>query len=279
MENKLLDLKSNLVFQKLFGKQENSEITIHFLSLILGRKVQNIDLDVNKRMLSKRKNSKTGRLDVRAKFNDGEDCNIELQVIAYEYMPERMLEYWSRMYDNKINSGDGYNVLKPSIAILIANYKLKETEKVENYHTIWNLRETHCRDIILTKNIEMHILEIPKIKANEMAKDELLQWLKFIEDSENEEVRKFMSENKYLEQAKKELEYLSGDPSFQAEVEARAGMLRDIYSMNYKNREDGKKEGKKEAEHRIAKKMKAKNMPIGEISELTGLSEEEIKKL
>ena len=105
--------------------------------------------------------------------------------------------------------------------------------------------------------------------------NELVQWLKFIEDSESEEVRKFMSENKYLEQAKKELEYLSGDPSFQAEVEAREGMLRDIHSMKYKSHEDGRKEGKKQ----IAQKMKAKNMPIEEIVELTGLSEKEIEKL
>lgn len=37
-------------------------------------------------MLGNRKNSKTGRLDIRAKFNDGEDCNIELQVEPYPYM-------------------------------------------------------------------------------------------------------------------------------------------------------------------------------------------------
>ena len=51
-------------------------------------------------MLRSRKTSKTGRLDIRAKFNNGEDCNIELQVLPYDFMPARMLEYWSGMYDN-----------------------------------------------------------------------------------------------------------------------------------------------------------------------------------
>ena len=36
-ENKLLDLKNDLVFQELFGKQKNSEITGHLISLILER--------------------------------------------------------------------------------------------------------------------------------------------------------------------------------------------------------------------------------------------------
>ena len=88
-----------------------------------------------------------------------------------------------------------------------------------------------------------------------------------------------MNENKYLEQAKKELEYLSGDPSFQAEVEAREGMLRDIHSMRYKSHEDGKLAGEISKAKQIAKKLKAKNMHVDEIAELTGLTKEEIEKL
>ena len=75
--------------------------TSHFLSLILGREINNIDLDVNKRMLGNRPNAKTGRLDIRAKFNDGEDCNIEIQVKPYYYMPERMLDYWGECMEIK----------------------------------------------------------------------------------------------------------------------------------------------------------------------------------
>ena len=93
MPDKLLDLKNDLVFQELFRKQKNWEITCHLLSLILNKQIYNIDLDVNKRMLGNRADSKTGRLDIRAKFNNGEDCNIELQVLPYNHMPERMLNY------------------------------------------------------------------------------------------------------------------------------------------------------------------------------------------
>ena len=205
MPDKLLELKNDLVFQELFGKQKNSQITSHFLSLILGREIKNIDLDANKRMLGNRRNAKTGRLDIRAKFNDGEDCNIELQVAEYENMPERMLDYWGVMYSNKISSGQGYDILKPSISILIAAYKLKQTNKIEKYHTVWNLREKEHPNIILTNNIEMHVLEIPKIRNMEIREDELAQWLKLIENPENEEVEKIMAENKYWKQAREEL--------------------------------------------------------------------------
>ena len=178
MPDKLLELKNDLVFQKIFGVQKNSNITAHFLSLILGRKIHDVSVDANKRMLRNRSNSKTCRLDIRVKFNDGEDCNIELQVLPYQFMAERMLEYWAVMYDNKINSGQGYDVLKPSISILIADYNLKQLKNISRYHTIWNLREKFSSDIILTNNIEMHVLEIPKIKNGDILKDELAQVVK-----------------------------------------------------------------------------------------------------
>lgn len=134
MPDKLLELKNDLVFQKVFGMQKNSHITGHLLSLILEKEIHNVDLDVNKRMLKSRSDSKTNILDIRVKFNNGEDCNIEMQVVPYQFMPERMLDYWAGMYDRKINEGEGYDVLKPSISILIADYKLEQLKEVEKYH-------------------------------------------------------------------------------------------------------------------------------------------------
>ena len=227
MPGELLKPTDDLVFQELFGKQKNKAITSHLLSLILGREIKQIDLDVNKRMLGNRKNAKTGRLDVRVKFNDGEDCNIELQVNPFDFMPERLLEYWSTMYGNKINRGQSYEILKPSISILIAGYKLKQLNSIEKYHTVWNLREKEYPECILTHDIEMHILEIPKIQKNEIFQDELVQWLEFIKNPGGKEVQKFMEENKYLKQARKELEHLSGDLDFKRLLESRAGFLRD----------------------------------------------------
>ena len=279
MPDKLLELKNDLVFQELFGKQKNSKITSHFLSLILGREIYNIDLDVNKRMLGNRPDAKTGRLDILVKFNNGEDCNIELQVRPYAYMSERMLDYWGLMYGNKISSGQGYDVLKPTISILIADYKLEQLKSIPKYHTIWNLREKEYKNIILTKNMEMHILEIPKIKNSEILKDELVQWLKFIENPGNKEVEKFMSENKFLKQAKEELAYLSDDPDFQRLLEARVGMLRDMYSLEQKGRIDGLAKGEKNKQIEIAKKLLEMQMPIEQIAIATGLTKEEIEKL
>ena len=279
IDKKLLDLKNDIVFQELFGKQKNSKITEHLLTLILEKEIKDIDLDANKRMLGDRQDSKTGRLDIRAKFNDGEDCDIELQVEPFKYMNKRILEYWAEMFTQKISSGNRYSILKPSIVILIADYKLEDLKELEEYHTVWNLRERKNKEKILTKDIEIHILEMPKIKETET--DELALWLRFIKNPRNEGVKEEMEKegNKYFEQAMKELEYLSGDPDFKRLVEAREGFLRDQEAYKDEGIELGEKRGEKKKQKEIAKKMLIKKMPMEDIIELTGLTEEEIKKL
>lgn len=291
MPDKLLNLKIDIVFQELFGNPKNVEITSHLLSLILKRKIYNVDLDVNKRLYGNSDMSKIGRLDVRAKFNDGEDCNIELQVAKYNNMDQRMLEYWAVMYQSKIQRGQSYSVLRPSICILIADYELEQTKGISNYHTTWNLREAVHSNRKFSNDIELHILEIPKIKNNDIKNDELAHWLMFIDNPDSEEVSKFMEENKFFKQAREELAYLSGDENFKFLVHDRAMFLMDQDAREKQGfadglamgKAEGKAEGiasgKKEKQIEIAKKMKEKNIPNIQIEELTGLSKEEIEKI
>jgi predicted transposase/invertase (TIGR01784 family) len=280
MPNKLLSPKNDLVFQKLFGNPRNEAITGHLLSLILGKQVYNVELDLNKQIIGKREELKTCILDLKVRFNDGEECNIELQVSPYKYMPERMLQYWAMNYGNKLGRGKDYSELKTTISVLIACYKLENLKEIPEYHTSWSIRENKYKDIVLTDKFELHILEVPKIKDTEILKDELAQWLSFINDPEDGRLGKMIYENnKYFQQAKKELEYLSGDEAFQELVENRARFLMDQAVQTKAAREEGLSMGQKKGKIEIAKKMKARNMPIEEIIELTGLSKEEIEKI
>ena len=288
VEKKLLKPRNDLVFQKLFGEQKNKEITGHLLSLILGKEVYNVDLDVNKQMIGKREGLKTCILDIRAKFNDGEECNIELQVSPYKHMPDRMLQYWSMNYINKLERGEDYSKIKPTIAVLITCYKLDEIKEIPRYHTSWSLREDKETDAVLTDKFQVHVLEIPKVKDIEIQTDELAQWMSFINDPEDGRLEKMMYENnKYFKQARKELEYLSGDKDFQEIVEKRALALMDQEVQTRLAKEEGREEGRTEGisigeknkKIEIAKKMKAKNMPIEEIMELTELSKEDIENI
>lgn len=280
MEKKLLKPRNDLVFQKLFGEQKNKEITGHLLSLILGKEVYNVDLDVNKQMIGKREGLKTCILDIRAKFNDGEECNIELQVSPYKHMPDRMLQYWSMNYINKLERGEDYSKIKPTIAVLITCYKLDEIKEISRYHTSWSLREDKETDSVLTDKFQMHILEIPKVKDIEIQTDELAQWMSFINDPEDGRLEKMMYENnKYFKQARKELEYLSGDKDFQEIVEKRALALMDQEVQTRAAKEEGISIGIAQNTVETIKKLIQENMTNKVIKRVTGYKEEEIEKI
>ena len=139
MPDKLLELKNDLVFQEIFGKQKNCKITAHLLSLILKKEIHNIDLDVNKRMLGNKPNSKTGRLDIRVKFNNGEDCYIEPPLRAN--WGGHHVHFGKRVYanfnltlvdDTHIYVGD-YTMIGPNVTIATAGHPILPELREKNY--------------------------------------------------------------------------------------------------------------------------------------------------
>ena len=313
MEEGKIIPSQDLVFQRIFGKPGNEKITERLLNLILEKEIVGIDLDANKRLLDGVVDDKVGRLDIRAKLRSGEDFNIELQMSPYEYMPERMAHYWSKMYGNKLKKGKRYDKLTPTTCILIANYNLDGLLSIPKYHTVWNLREKDYHQVVLTKDIEFHILEIPKIlKENpDLKKDELAAWLKFLIEPDDREVKTMAREITIMEQAMEELKDLRDDPYFMDLVIRREMAIADEISFRYaaekkgrqegmekgmqegrkegikegikEGRKEGIKEGRKEGieknRRETCKKLLAKNMPIKDIEEITELSKEEIEKL
>ena len=137
--------------------------------------------------------------------------------------------------------------------------------------------------LILTDKFELDIIELSKIKGRENEKDQLLDWLIFLENPESERVTRKMEENENIKEAKKELDRISQDDvlrrmAFKAELERM-----DNEQMLYEAKRDGKKEGiiegAKEEKLQIAKNMLRKGMSISDIIEITGLTKEEIEKL
>ena len=137
--------------------------------------------------------------------------------------------------------------------------------------------------LILTDKFGLDIIELLKIKGRENEKDQLLDWLVFLEKLESERVTRKMEENENIKEAKKELDRMSQDDvlrrmAFKAELERM-----DHEQMMYEAKRDGKKEGviegAKEEKLQIAKNMLKKGMDLSDIIEITGLMKEEIEKL
>ena len=117
--SKLLDMKNDYVFKRIFGHIGNEEITAGLLSSILDRNVSNLKLDNNPILEKDLLDDKVGILDIKAKIDNNINCDIEMQVLDQKDIEKRLLYYWSKMYEKSITSGKDYIELEKSIAILI----------------------------------------------------------------------------------------------------------------------------------------------------------------
>lgn len=130
------------------------------------------------------------------------------------------------------------------------------------------------------KGIKWYFVELPKFRrAYPDMNNKINQWLAFIDDYDKEAIKLAEKNNKTLERARFEMNYLTGDEAVKRLAELREKWDMDWNSDMYYAKEEGKKEGKEKGIKQIAKKLKRIGRPIEEIIEVTGLTKEEIEKI
>ncbi len=296
----LLKPKYDVVFQSLFS-DKNREETGFFISAILGKKIHIIKVNTEVSQARELPEEKIGRLDLLATTADGELIHIELQLVDYLNTIPRLLYSSCQLISKQLSRGDRYIRLQKSITIGLLNYKLKELSDIEEMHTIWHFTEDKYKEKQLTDLQELHIIEMPKAKKiyRKNPQDILAQWILFILDPNETEVQSLMSKNEELKRTNEKLENISENEDVRKKAEILARWEREEkwnrQSVYEHGKEEGKAEGLKEGEEKgkiegisigelqekrkIAKSMLEENIPIETISKITGLSQEEIKKL
>ena len=284
----LLIPKNDVVFHALF-RQENKRLTEALITDILGEKVKIKTADKDRHLNIKEPEQKYGIMDLRIELENGTNCNIEIQIKEYEYEIERFLYYWANTYSRQLNRGERYKTLHKTISIIILDHEIKKLEGEESIDTKWQIRDNKTGKKVLTEQLEIVIIEIPKAiriyKRDE--KNRICQWMKFINNPNEEEVKKIMRENKEIKEAVKELEIVSRSERLRRIAELREKAIRDEQSAmalaTERGLEQGMRLGEKNGEHNskieIAKNLLKENIDENIISRVTGLSMEEIENL
>ena len=282
-ESSVLSPMLDVIFQILFGEVGSEKITQGFLSTILKEKIEDINLNQNIVLRRELPKGKMGIVDVLAKINNNEYCNIELQMVDQKNMVKRMLYYWSRQYAKGIDKNENYRNLKRTIAVLIADFEMENLKSL-GVHTRWKIIEEEARKIILTEDLEFNIIEVPKMYKRKQEKDaKLIEWLEFLKNPESKEVQRYMKKNESMKEAREKLDKMSKDEKVRRMAELRQKALMDEREAEYTGYSNGLEEGIKQGElsktKEIAKKMKEQGKAIDEIVEITGLNREVIEKL
>jgi len=276
---------NDVIFHCLFGTVGSEKITKNFLEKIIKKQVEDINLDLNLNLIRNYYDEKLGILDVRAKDGSGINYNIEMQNIATELLPERILSYWSKLYIGNLKAGDSYSTLNKTIAILIINDEMDKLKGIEMFHTKWNIREETYSNIILTDYFQIHILELKKY-SRKRTKENKNIWLDFLLEPDGKEVLEAMKENEEINEARKKWEKITQDEKIRdralrleiARLDYNTGMECALKKGKEEGIKEGKEEGYKKALIDIAKQMAKQGKSLEEIMNITGLSKEEIEK-
>ena len=183
---------------------------------------------------------KLGILDVRVLLNNSTQIDIEIQVSPFPLWPERSLFYLAKMFTDQIEKGEGYERLEKCVHVGILDFILFGED--EEYYSCFLIRED-LRNRLYTDKLEVHILELPKLKKNDYPETELLNWAKFMNAERQEEFEEMAEKDKYIEKAYEALKNISADDEKRLEYEAREKALRDHDYLMKSNWEAGEKIG------------------------------------
>lgn len=266
--------KRDIVFKRIFGSKGNEGILKDFLESILDIKIDSLELDLATELLPEFYEGKKSRVDVRTKLSDGTEVNIEIQMDKSKFSEKRCLHYWSKIYSNNLREGGNYNDLRKTICIWILNDEVYK--EFEDFQSKWKLKEIkHSVDNCFNE-LEIHIIELKKFRRLDIMKPGKKEfWLWFLDHTNGELIKMACDNNKRIDDARKQLNKIRADKELMERIRLQEAYEYDEKTSIVNARDEGKMAKQKE----IAKKMLEKGMTVNLISEITGLSLEEIEKL
>ena len=285
-DNFIMSPKYDFVFKYIFGNENNKEPLIALLRDILGLPDDEFEVIeiINSELLKEFKEDKKGILDVRVKTKLGKQIDVEIQILPTDYMAERTMFYWSKMYTSQIKPGDTYDKLKKCVTINIVDFKCTPLKKpYSRYHLTED--ETGYR---LTDIIEVHYLEIPKLSETDINIDEndpIVQWMKFVDAKSKGELEMLAEKNKDIRKAYDMLQVISKNEMARMRYDAIQAEISDqrtrIKSAELKGREEGREEGInigiEKGRIELILKQSRKGLSIEYISEINDFDIEYVK--
>ena len=276
---KFLDVKTDFAFKKVFGSEGSKDILISFLNSLIdfpsGKKIISLTI-VDPYNMPMIKGMKDSYVDVRAVLDDKTHVIIEMQVLNVESFEKRVLYNAAKKYSHQLSKGENFELLNPVIALTIVDFDMfPDMDKVVSSFKLLEKEKF----IKYSDDIELIFIELPKFNKK---LDELLsiteKWIYFIKHAgEMDFIPKDIEG-----ELKTAFEIINEASLSEEELEAQHKRHDFIYlqkSSISRAARKGREEGYDKRNLETARIMKDKNFSIKDISDITGLSIEEIQKL
>lgn len=178
-------------------------------------------------------------LDVLGESSDGTLVNVEIQLEQFEDMDKRTLHYWAKLYHRRLSKGEDYDNLLRTVTINILGYNLFPDTEWKGYHSCFAVLNTKDLNHALTRDLEIHFVELPKWQHDGSRKMKRLErWLAYLSSRTTmEERRRLAMEDADIRTAMeaekefvKDYEYISAydrEEKYQRDKRAREKFVRE----------------------------------------------------
>ena len=252
--------RMNDVFAKyIFANEERKKLTLGLINSFFDFEgtAEIIDLAFKDREMDPdREEGKGAVLDVLGECSDGTLVNVEIQLEQFEEMGRRSLYYWAKLYQRRLLKGEDYETL---------------------FRTL-NTKDLHHA---LTKDLEIHFVELPKWHYKKGAKMKRLErWLAYLSSKTTMEEREAlaMMDEDIRTAMEAEKEFVQ-DYEYMSAYDRREKYLRDQRAHEKFVRNEGVAEGKAEAKKELIIAWRNKGKPDSEIAELLDMDVDEVRQV
>ena len=308
-----LDPKADLTFKKVFG--EHKDLLISLLNALLpldgDGQVDSVEY-LPAELVPDLPMGKNSIVDVRCKDHRGRQFIVEMQMIWTPAFQQRVLFNASKAFVRQLRRNRKYELLQPVYSLNLVNEPFMNDYPDEFIHNYNIVHELHSDKII--EGLHLTFVELPKFKPQTIAERKMaVLWLRFLteinedttvvpdellENPETSKALKEVEESAYTEQemdayedfwdklGAERLLFVDSNSISREEgrkegrEEGRAeGRKEGREEGRAEGREEGRAEGRQEERVEMARKMLTRGMDYTTISQLTGLSEKELKTL
>ena len=290
---KLIPMTYDKMFKSVLTSKEARGYLAEIISDITGLPKNKIEKD----MIIKNSEYSINSISEKKKISDlvveikDSVINLEMNKYYYDGLIDRNHEYIAKIRESLVKEGETYSELKKIIQINFDNYnKYKPDDRVI---IKFEMRDKE-KGVEEGVGIESYHVILPNVKEkyyNEDNKDELVGKLVIMVEERYEELEKLIEKYIELRPVGKKMVEISRDEELQgiydAEEHARkvrnsimaTELKKNFFEGLNKGMKKGIKEGIKSNKEEMTKNMLSKNFDKNIISEITGLSLEEIDNI
>ena len=252
-----LPAASDVVFQYIFSSEKSEECLLHFINAVRGSVGRKPAAKVEIRNPFNLRDYETDKktiLDIKATDEEDRTYDIEIQTANEAAFPERMLYYWAQLFANRLSSGEGYEMLRPVVSIVLTRFDL--FKQLSGLHNVFNITAEENPKVFLTKHFEMHTLELTKLKWDRFMENltssslqnrkNLRNWIDFLLHSNPKteaEMETLVCDTPGLELAYSKFTEVNSDERMRELAWAREKAIRDEHGRLLFAKMEGRMEG------------------------------------